>query len=175
MTYLPDELYAQVEKSMPIVCVDFIPVRNASDGTLEIGLILRDSPFGVVWCHLGGRVNRGEAIVQALRRHAKDTLSVDLLCEPNTQPGYVYEWFPPDIAPTDGTVHGDDPRKHAIGLSYVVTLTGEPAARNEAQDFEWFSISELPDAMWPGSTRLVATLVGPIEDERGDDHETRGG
>ncbi|GAB2707443.1 ADP-ribose pyrophosphatase YjhB (NUDIX family) [Microbacterium marinum] len=159
MTFLPDDLYAQIEQSMPIACVDFVPVRMTPEGKTEVGLILRDSPFGEVWCHLGGRVNRGETIVQALRRHARDTLDVDLAIEPNAQPDYVYEWFPPDIAPTDGTTHGDDPRKHAIGLSYVVELTGTPAPRNEALDFAWFPIDRLAASMWPGSDQLIHLLV----------------
>lgn len=162
MTFLPDDLYAQIERSMPIACVDFVPIRTASDGTREVGLILRDSPFGEVWCHLGGRVNRRETIVQALRRHARDTLDVDLVIEPNAQPAYVYEWFPPDIAPADGTLHGDDPRKHAIGLSFIVELAGEPLAKNEALDFGWCASEEMPKPLWPGSERLFRALFGVL-------------
>ena len=159
MTFLPGELYSTIEQSMPIACVDFIPVRTVGDGRREIGLILRDSPFGEVWCHLGGRVNRGETIVQALRRHARDTLDVDLAIASNAQPDYVYEWFPPDIAPTDGTAHGDDPRKHAIGLSFVVDLIGTPAPRNEAVDFSWFERDAWPHAVWPGARFLAEVLA----------------
>lgn len=163
MTFLPADLYSQIEQSMPIACVDFVPVRTAVDGRREIGLILRDSPFGEVWCHLGGRVNRGETIAQALRRHARDTLDVDLAIEPNAQPDYVYEWFPPEIAPGDGTLHGDDPRKHAIGLSFVVELVGDPSPRNEASNFGWFPPEELPEPMWSGSADLIEALLRHLD------------
>lgn len=89
VTFLPDDVYALVERSVPIACVDFVPVRMAPDGRREIGLILRDSPFGRVWCHLGGRVQHGETVVGALRRHARDTLDVGVMVEPNAQPAYV--------------------------------------------------------------------------------------
>lgn len=140
---------------MPITCVDFVPLR----GDAEIGLILRESPFGRVWCHLGGRVLHGETVAGALRRHAHDTLAVGLDLPLNPQPRFVYEWFPPDIAPTDGTVYGDDPRKHSIALSYVVALSGErPHPQNEALEFAWFDIDSLPSPMWPGSADMIARL-----------------
>ncbi|CAL4860786.1 DUF4916 domain-containing protein [Microbacterium sp. MM2322] len=149
MTFLPDDTYALIEASVPLLCVDFVPVR-AGDAGRQVGLILRHSPFGDVWCHLGGRVQRGETIVQALRRHAEDTLSVGVAIGLNAQPDHVYEWFPPELAPSDGTAHGDDPRKHSVGLSYVVELTGQPSPRNEATDFAYFGIDNLPVPMWPG-------------------------
>lgn len=158
VTYLPAETYALIERSMPIACVDFVPMRVTAEGRREVGLILRDSPFGRVWCHLGGRVNRGETIVGALRRHARDTLNVCLDIAPNAQPAYVYEWFPQDMAPVDATLFGDDPRKHAIGLSFVVDLEGDPRAQHEALDFNYFDMSALPQPMWPGSAELVGLL-----------------
>ncbi|MGZ0711703.1 DUF4916 domain-containing protein (plasmid) [Coraliomargarita sp. W4R53] len=152
--FLPADLYAQIESSMPIACVDFVPVRDC-----KAGLILRHSPFGSVWCHLGGRIERGETIRDALRRHASDTLGVGLDLPLDPQPAYVYQWFPAAIRPNDGTVHGVDPRKHAIGLSFVVELEGEPAPQNEALDFEWFDRDALPEMMWPGSANLVRRLI----------------
>ncbi|MEW1835863.1 NUDIX hydrolase [Microbacterium sp. NPDC079995] len=158
MTFLPDDVYALIERSVPIACVDFVPTRVALDGRREVGLIQRDSPFGRVWCHLGGRVQHGETIVGALRRHARDTLNVGLVVEPNAQPAYVYEWFPPEVAPTDGTSHGADPRKHSIGLSFVVDIDGAPTPQNEALDFGYFDASALPEPMWPGSAELIELL-----------------
>lgn len=151
VTYLPDDLYATIEQSVPIVCVDFVPTRGD-----QVGLILRDSPFGRVWCHLGGRILRGETIAAALRRHAYDTVQVDLALANDPQPGYVYQWFPAEVRPDDGLPHGDDPRKHAVGLSFVVDFIGEPQPRNEAIDFRWFTT--LPEPLWPGTARLLERL-----------------
>jgi hypothetical protein len=83
-------------------------------------------------------------------------VSVELPCD---QPDYVYQWFPADIAPTDGTAHGDDPRKHAIGLSFVVTVDGVPSPQNEALDFDYFDVAELPEPMWPGSADLLERVL----------------
>lgn len=160
MKFLPDELYAQVERSIPLICVDFVPVRQV-EGRTEIGLILRESPFGQVWCHLGGRISRGETITDALQRHARDTLDTDLVLGADPQPSHVYQWFPPADTPesTQQLAHGVDPRKHSVGLSFTVELAGEPSPRNEALDFSWFGPAELPDPLWPGCQDLLYSLL----------------
>ena len=130
MTFLPADTYRLIEQSMPIACVDFVVVRE-SRGCRELGLIRRASPHGEVWCHLGGRIQRGETIADAIRRHSRETIGIEPPLPLNPQPGYVYEWFPPDLAPRDGTISGDDPRKHAVGLSFVVAVDGEAQPRDE--------------------------------------------
>ncbi|MFF2487724.1 DUF4916 domain-containing protein [Microbacterium sp. NPDC058062] len=158
MSLLPAPLYERIEQSIPIACVDFVSFQSAPE--LRVGLIKRESPFGVVWCHLGGRILRGETVAQALRRHAADTLAVGLVLPADPQPDYVYQWFPAEIAPADGTAHGDDPRKHAIGLSFVVEMTGHPQPDNEASDFAWHAVDSLPADIWPGTEHLIHQLLG---------------
>jgi ADP-ribose pyrophosphatase YjhB (NUDIX family) len=161
VSFLPAELYRTIERSMPITCVDFVPVRHGSDGP-EIGLILRESPFGEVWCHLGGRILYGETVSDALRRHAYDTLGVALDLPVDPQPAYVYQWFPDDVRPHEVGDYGRDPRKHAIGLSFVVKVAGPPFPRNEAIDFSYFSVDALPEPLWPGARQLLTRLIpGP--------------
>ena len=155
VTFLPEALYAQIEQSIPIVAVDFVPLDAV---TARIGLILRESPFGRVWCHLGGRVLYGETIEAALRRQAQITLGVDARLDRDPQPDYVYQWFPPAVAPIDGTPHGDDPRKHSIGLAFIVELVGEPQQAGEALDFAYFDVKELPEPLWPGTRHVVEAL-----------------
>lgn len=159
VTYLPAEIYAEIERAIPIACVDFVPLRESESKATEVGLILRQSPFGIVWCHLGGRILRGETMAGAIRRHALDTLGTAVALSGDPQPNYVYQWFPPDVAPEDAPVHGDDPRKHAIGLSFVVQLVGQPSAANEALDFSYFPLDALPDPLWPGTRGLLEKLV----------------
>lgn len=160
MKFLPDDLYAHIEQSIPLACVDFVPVRVV-EGRTEMGLILRDSPFGRVWCHLGGRISRGETIAEALQRHADDTLDTALALSNDPQPDYVYQWFPPDDRPVSAEhfPHGDDPRKHSIGLSFNVQLGGEPRPRNEALDFGWYTPARLPEPLWPGCRDLISRLA----------------
>ena len=159
MSFLPEPFYREVEQSIPIACVDIVPLRE-NHGAVEVGLILRESPFGRVWCHLGGRILRGETMHAALQRHVRDTLDVELLLQPNRQPDFVFEWFPPELAPTDGTLFGNDPRKHAIGLSFALPLVNDatPRPQNEALDFGFFAPDALPLPLWPGTMTLLHKL-----------------
>ena len=158
MAYLPDDLYRQIESSMPIPCVDFVATRTAPDGTREYGLIRRQSPYGQVWCHLGGRIQRGETITEALQRHANDTLGAGLDLPIDPQPAYTYQWFPSADTPSDGTPFGRDERKHSIGMAFLADLVGDPSPRNEALDFAWFTSESIPADVWPGCEHLFAKL-----------------
>jgi ADP-ribose pyrophosphatase YjhB (NUDIX family) len=159
VTFLPDDLYATIERSIPIACVDFVPVRTTAEGDLEVGLILRESPYGRVWCHLGGRVRYGETIAAAIRRHGRDTLGVEPVLGDDPQPAYVYQWFPDAVRP-ESPETGRDERKHAIGLSYTVQLGSDaPTPRNEALDFSFFALAALPDPLWPGCERLIERML----------------
>lgn len=157
VAYLPPDTYQLIERSMPIACVDFVLVREHG-GRRALGLILRDSPHGEVWCHLGGRIQRGETIADAIRRHGRETLGIEPYLPLNPQPDYVYEWFPPDIAPGDGTAFGDDPRKHAIGLSFVLETKVGARPANEALDLAYFAPDQLPENLWPGCLTLLERL-----------------
>lgn len=159
--FIPDELYATIEASIPIACADFILVRSVDGHVAQVGLIERHSPYGTVWCHLGGRIRHGETIAKALTRHLEDSLSgavVEIGDDP--QPVHTYQWFPAEVAPTTSLQFGLDDRKHAIGLSYVLEETGQPRpATGEALDFRYFPVDDLPTRMWPGSATLVAKLL----------------
>ena len=159
MTFLPDDLYAQVERSIPLACVDFVAVRTASDGAQQVGLILRDSPYGRVWCHLGGRVLYGETLAAALRRHCLDTLGVEPVIDDDPQPAYVYQWFP-EAARPESPATGIDARKHSIGLSFTIELPDAAAIvpQNEALDFAWFTPPAWPEPLWPGGRTLLERL-----------------
>jgi hypothetical protein len=94
-----------------------------------------------------------------LRRHGRETLDISLRLPRDPQPAYVYQWFPAEIRPNDGAPHGDDPRKHAIGLSFVTEHEGEPSPRGEALDFGWFGAESLPSPLWPGTGTLLERLL----------------
>lgn len=158
MGFLSSDVYGQIEASMPIACVDFVLVRESSRGSREYGLILRESPYGQVWCHLGGRVLRGETIAAALQRHAAETVGVRLVLPVDPQPKYTYQWFPAVDAPTDGTPFGSDERKHSIGMAFLAHFEGQPRARNEAITFAWYRGDALPGPLWPGCEYLFGEL-----------------
>ena len=166
--HLSEEQLEAARAAVPIVCVDIVPSRTTVDDHLEVGLILREMPGrdSQVWCHLGGRVRRGETLRSSLLRHLRDTLhgaDVDLTDDP--QPAYVMQWFP-DAGPADDRrVHGHDPRQHAVALVYAVELRGEPEPRagGEASEFRWWRLDDLVRGgppLWPG---CLATITGALD------------
>ncbi len=161
--HLDDALWQTVQASVPIVCVDVVPIRDGEDG-LEVGLIERTFPGSGarVWCHLGGRVQHGETVTEALTRHVTETVEgarLELPADP--QPDYVMQWFPSALR-TDPTF-GDDPRKHAVSLCFGLRLGEDLVARSggEGLDLRWFP-AELSDIepLWPGTRHLVASTLG---------------
>ena len=164
--WLPAGLWESIQDSVPIVCVDIAPVLRDDTGTVShVGFIQRTAPFtdALVWCHVGGRVNLGESLAAALRRHLTETLgpaaAVELGSDP--QPAHVMQYF--RTQPDSTEPHGWDPRKHAVGLMYLVTIPAETArhvsavAGGEGCTFAWFPILALPAAedTWPGSLTAV--------------------
>ena len=159
--WLSDEQLAAARQTVPILCVDLVPVRRHPDGAVEVGLVHREMPGRTdpVWCHLGGRVRRGETVRAALLRHLHSTLDgveADVPADP--QPDRVVQWFPTTDEVEPGLVHGYDPRQHAVALVYAVTLAGQPTAGGgEATDFRWWSLAEVSaaDDLWPGTEQTV--------------------
>jgi ADP-ribose pyrophosphatase YjhB (NUDIX family) len=169
--YLTAESLETARSLVPIVCVDIVPARVTLAGRLEVGLILRDMPGrdAPVWCHLGGRVRRGETLRAALVRHLGSTLVgavVDFEVEP--QPQYVMQWFPESQPAGALPVHGHDPRQHAVALVYAVELHGDPVPHSagEATEFRWWPVDELSAGgppLWPGCS---AAITGALEGRR---------
>ncbi|WP_425467261.1 DUF4916 domain-containing protein [Rarobacter incanus] len=146
-----------------------MPVKRNHLGQIDqVGLILRQSPFGHVWCHLGGRIVRGETVRDAICRHLTGTirdLSLDISDDP--QPAYVFQWLPPDLhqhlterAGPQQIPLGIDPRKHAIGLSYVFDSHGDGTVviGGEALEFRFYPVGKLPARLWPGCDELFTRM-----------------
>ena len=163
---LPADLWRTVQASVPILCVDVVPVRGTG-ATLQVGLIRRAfaDTGAPVWCHVGGRVLHGETTDEAVARHVRDTFDgpePDLGTDP--QPHHVVQWFPSALR--SGPTYGDDPRKHAVSLCWALRLGDDLAVRDggEGTAVTWLdaSLAGVDDAeLWPGTQHLVdATLRG---------------
>ena len=142
MTWLSDAEYCRVRETVPIVCVDIVPVQIESDAVQRIGLILRDTPDqGRRWCLVGGRVMRDETIVEAAARHVRQTLgpNVRFHLEPDAQPVYVSQYFP-----TRRPVGVIDQRQHSVAMNYCIAMVGDVIAGGEAHEFRWFDVNRLP-------------------------------
>ncbi len=163
---LDAELWARVQQSVPILCVDVVPYRRVT-GAIEVGLIRRTfaDTADEVWCHVGGRVQYGETTDEALARHLTETFVLEasaLSIGTDPQPHHVMQWFPGDLRrePT----YGDDPRKHALSLCFALDLGAGLVTRagGEGTDVRWFGPAGLAEVdLWPGTQHLVtATLAG---------------
>lgn len=163
VAWLRDETWDAIQSSVPIVCVDLFPVRLDPAGSVAaVGLIRRPMPGSdeIVWCPIGGRINHGESLRAAVLRHLESTIRggvVDIPADP--QPAYVFQWFP---SPRDneGVAYGVDPRRHSVGLCFVVPVDGEPVVveGGEALEFAWFDFTDIEavaDEVWPGTIQAV--------------------
>lgn len=162
--WLSDAAWATVQQTVPIACVDVVPVLRDGSSHL-IGLIRRTTPFDgrVLWCQIGGRIRFGETVRAAVLRHLHETIAgvaVDLPLDP--QPDYVMQWFP-EPQPSSRVAYGVDPRRHAVALSFLVELTGlpEPVPAGEADEFAWLDpgqLAAMQSETWPGTISLLEAL-----------------
>ena len=158
--WIPDELWRTIQRSIPIVCVDAVPVRLTTkpDGrqiVTSVGLIRRavPDPFGEPdgssltgrsgWGIVGGRMRHGATFAEELARQIRETLGPETVATPidATNPTYVAQYSPHG---PDSRFDATDPRQHAIGLTWIVTLVGTLSPQGEATGFDWFPVDALP-------------------------------
>lgn len=155
--WIPDKEYEFIRASVPIVCVDVL--LSPCDSPKLIGLIERttyDGGFG--WCLIGGAVLHNESLPDAVDRHVRATLGVNIKALRSTMRlGTVIEYF---SEPRLGDFY--DPRKHAVALTYAAAceFNGKPEVSGEAIDFRWFGIDDLPDINFGfGQGEVVARVL----------------
>jgi len=87
-------------------------------------------PFG--WAIPGGFVDYGESLEEAARREAKEetSLEVELL-------GQLGAYSAPER----------DPRHHTVSVVFVARASGEPQARDDAQEAGVFTQKNLPASL----------------------------
>lgn len=140
MTWIPDDEWSQIQELMPIVVVDIAVLRQSSPGS--VGLIRRETPHqGQKWNLVGGRIRKGESLGEAIEREVSSNLGprARVTVEDSSQPHFVAQY-----GPFKRRGFSLDPRKHAVGLTYALPLSGEITAMGEALEFRWFEIASLP-------------------------------
>ena len=134
---LDPDAWDALQRIIPIVCVDMLPVRLDESGRVSsIGLILRQVPHREpAWCLVGGRVRYSETLAEARTRQIEITLGSEVAGKTllSGRPATVAEY-----APSGAPRFNWDPRKHAVGITYLVELEGVPVPQGEALDFRWF-------------------------------------
>ena len=157
--WLAADDWARVQRSVPIACVDVVPVRlDDRRAVTHVGLIDRDVPHqGRRWCLVGGRLWRDESFSAGADRQLRETLGPAAAFEPvaiDRQPDHVVQYF--STSRPEGLF---DPRQHAVTVVFVVPwVGGEVAAGGEAYAFRWFAVADRPAAgAWGFRQDEVAT------------------
>jgi ADP-ribose pyrophosphatase YjhB (NUDIX family) len=144
---------------VPILCVDLLPRRSAGAGARYLLIRRQDRVGRLGWNMVGGRIRIDEPIGDAAQRHLTETLGskVSPLARDWTAPDLIAEY-----ARSPGGGAPVDPDQHAVALTYVVDLDGEPVAAGEATGFAWFEAESLPAAaeFGFGQGTYVHLLVG---------------
>jgi ADP-ribose pyrophosphatase YjhB (NUDIX family) len=151
----------RISELVPIACVDVLPVIVGPNGQVtHVGLITRQSPFGSVHCHVGGRVWLGETLHEAAQRHVRESLGAGLAAAVEPEPYFVNQYFRTERPP-----YGHDPRKQAVSSCFLANFPTAVtvAPTGEAESFEWFPAQELPSDLWPGSDRMIQAAIKPPE------------
>ena len=108
--FIPQDLYDEILKNIPIICVDGIILKN--DETL---LLLRDKePEKNKWWFPGGRVLKNESLEEAILRKVKEETSLDT--GPNNIP------------------------VHTINICFTLTIkSGNLLIDDDHKGYGWFS------------------------------------
>jgi ADP-ribose pyrophosphatase YjhB (NUDIX family) len=143
---LTPPVYDLVVDSVPIVCVDIIPVKTELF-IPKLGIITRATgPERGKAAILGGRVLKNETIIDAIGRHLLGSFGSAEFSfhdgNPKKRPFFVQEYPHQDSAEPP---LGFDPTKHALAMTYLVKIAEPTQVRDEALDFHWVGLDELPE------------------------------
>lgn len=123
--FIPQELYNQILSSVPIACVDITIVSHG-----KVLLVKRkDAPASGQWWVPGGRVLKGEMMVNTAKRKALEEVGINVHVGP--------------IVHTDETIFDDGPFRipvHSINSCFFVYPTDpdySPALDNHHEDYLW--------------------------------------
>ncbi|MEI6863774.1 MAG: DUF4916 domain-containing protein [Candidatus Adlerbacteria bacterium] len=153
-------LYTLIERIVPIMCVDMVPVRRNRSGELEAMAIVRNTgKLAGKLCSVGGRINRRpeshppESIEDALRRHARTDLGCEIKLLVDSERPVILGQFAPREK-EENWIHSKvflpESTKHAISSYFPVELIGEVHlgetlhGGQEARDIQWFTLADMP-------------------------------
>ena len=153
--FLEPDIFKLRTELGPIICTDGIPVRQIS-GRVEGGIIRRNTGhYRGKFSIIGGVIAYGETIENALRRHFRTDIGMEigfLDILDIRHPVGIFQYHglksqrinehPPFLP---------EPTKHAVALTYLVTIPenrepifGSSAYGQEASEFVWHSLETCP-------------------------------
>lgn len=133
--FLSNEVFKTVVENSPLISIDLI-VEN-SDGQFLLGM-RTNRPAQNTWFVPGGRVQKGESLVNAFVRLCKGELNLDIERQ-NSQFLGLFEHFYED------SVFGDGISTHYIVMAHKVKVNQQLLALPSAQHnaYKWMSQSEI--------------------------------
>lgn len=153
--FLPKETFDLIQKSIPIVCIDLVVLRNNRS---EVLLVKRKiEPEAGKWCLIGGRMLLGEKLPMTIKRQSQRELGVNVSIIPPFEPN-----FPAFIDDNPKA----DPQKHAVALTYPVTISPDSTLNLEGPEFsetKWFRLSTLPKKMGFNHKKALAATMRKVQ------------
>jgi len=129
---IPAEQYQHIIEVLPILCVDVV-IRNARG---EYLLIKRaNQPRKGEWWVIGGRLLKGETLVEAAIRKVREETSLTVQA---VHPIGYYE------AVSQENPFGLAPRLHAVSVVFLTVVDHHQPIRLDDQSMDWKYSEELP-------------------------------
>lgn len=135
--FIPETLYDQILRSVPIACVD---IAIVSDGSILL-IKRRDPPALGQWWVPGGRVLKGERMRETARRKAREEVGIACHVGP--------------IIHTAETIFPDGPRQipvHSINscfLLYPVEVVSKVRVELDRHHADWMWVNAVPEDVHP--------------------------
>ncbi len=142
MSYIPEELYREILKNVPIACID---VAIVSDGRVLL-VKRKDPPAMHEWWVPGGRVLKGEMMREAAERKAREEVGIACHVGP--------------IIVTEETIFPDGPGGipiHSINSCFLLTPragNSGPCLDSHHADCRW--VDSVPPGLHPYVERCLA-------------------
>jgi ADP-ribose pyrophosphatase YjhB (NUDIX family) len=136
--WIPNALFQEIQKNIPIPCIDLLPVRKTKDGKIEVLLIKRKIyPEQGKWGLIGGRILKNELTKEAIKRQAKEELGVSVKIIPPWTEINPFAVFNDPVS---------DKQKHFVALTYPVSIIKGKIKTSgpEFSEARWFSLRKLP-------------------------------
>ncbi|MEK7479491.1 MAG: hypothetical protein AAB634_03100 [Patescibacteria group bacterium] len=154
-SFWPDEVYGLMTEISVIPCVDCLLVRQDQGKFPELGFSIRNTGFyaGKKWMAAGGRINRGESLSGALKRHVKTDLGLEIRLAPGLEwnvPILVSQHGPEVFDLDAGEFAGDERSKCCTSNTYLVVrkrgkvVLGEKHGGKESGGVVWCPADALP-------------------------------
>lgn len=132
MSFIPNDLYAQIMEVLPILCVDVL-LYNSKGQCL---LVKRaNEPLKGQWWVIGGRVLKGETLKQAAIRKVKEETGLIIS---SVKPVGYYE----EISHTNR--FGSITPLHAVSAVFSAVVDEFQQIKLDSQSTDWKYSSEIP-------------------------------